>query len=238
MKKTCFYLLSIVLSLTAHAHDNDGVLSVTNLSRQRVLIEVDGRQYSDCNNALTLRDIITGVHFVKVYTEKTMRGSPNRWQMIYNRNLYIKAKYYVDIIINRFGHALIDEQPITDDRYDENTCNDRDARDDRNNRPGRDNSIPKPMTDDMFASFMETIKSEHFDDGRMAITKSFVDQNYFTAAQAKQLTGLFTFESNKLEMAKYMYGKTTDRKNYFIVYSAFTFSNTKDDLAEYIRNFK
>jgi hypothetical protein len=216
------------------------------------MFEVDGKQYPDCNNAFTLHELTAGYHLVKVFVESAMPVSLNKWQLIYTRNVYVKEGYYVDIVINRFGRALYDEQLITDNRYDDDrndhndrndrndreNRNDRDHHDDRNNRPGRDNTIPKPMSDEMFASFMETIKSEHFDDGRMAIAKSFVDQNYFTAAQVKQMANLFSFESNKLEMAKYMYGKTTDRKNYFIVYSAFTFSRTKEDLAEYIRNYK
>ena len=49
---------------------------------------------------------------------------------------------------------------------------------------------------------------------------------------------LFSFENNKLEIAKYMYGKTLDRKNYFVIYNVFTFSRSKEELAEYIRNYK
>lgn len=249
MKKTCFNLLFIALALTAHAHINSGMISITNLSRQQVLIEVDGRQYPDCNNALTLRDIIAGYHLVKVYVENTM--SLNKWQIIYTRNVYLKEGYYVDIVINRFGRALYDEQLVTDNRYDDengrNDRNDRNERENRNdrephdghiNRPGRYNEIPKPIADDMFTSFIETIKRESFDDSRMTIARSIVDQNYFTSAQVRQLAGMFSFESNKLEIAKYMYGKTTDRKNYFIVYNVFTFSKTKEELAEYVRNYK
>jgi hypothetical protein len=71
----------------------------------------------------------------------------------------------------------------------------------------------------------------------MTTARSIIDEYYFMAAQAKQLVQLFVFESNKLEIAKYLYRKTTDKKNYFIVYTAFTFSKTKEELAEYIRGF-
>ncbi|HEY8893719.1 MAG TPA: DUF4476 domain-containing protein [Niastella sp.] len=247
MKKTCFHLLFITLALTAHAHTYDGRLSITNLSRQAVLIEVDGKQYPDCNNALTLHELTAGYHLVKVLVESTTPASLNKWQMIYSRNVYVKEGYYVDIVINRFGRALYDEQLITDNRYDDdrNDHNDRNDRDHRNDwdhrddrRPGRYNAGPRPATDETFAAFLETIKRESFDDSRMAIARFFVDDNYFTASQAKQLAGMFSFESNKLEIAKYMYGKTTDRKNYFVVYNVFTFSKSKEELAEYIRNYK
>ncbi|HEX6431469.1 MAG TPA: DUF4476 domain-containing protein [Niastella sp.] len=246
MKKTCFQILFILFAFTARAGNNDGMLSITNLSRQDVIIEVDGRKYPDCNNALFLRDLTAGYHMVKVYVEKGKAISIKR-TIIYSKNVYVKPKYYVDLIINRFGRALIDEQLITDNRYDDdgrndrndrNEPNDRNDRDPRNNWPKNDNAVPKPIADDTFNAFIETIRRESFDDSRMTIAKSIIDQNYFTTAQVRQLVTLFSFENNKVEIAKYMYGKTLDRKNYFVIYNAFTFSKSKEELAEYIRNYK
>jgi hypothetical protein len=72
----------------------------------------------------------------------------------------------------------------------------------------------------------------------MAIAKVGIDQNFFTSAQAKTLLSIFSFEASKLEISKYMYGKITDPKNYFIVYNVFTFSKSKEELAEYVRTYK
>src|SRR5687768_8647902 len=69
MKKTCIQFLFMLLAFTARAGTNDGMLSITNLSRQDVIIEVDGRQYPDCHNTLFLRDLTAGYHMVKVYVE-------------------------------------------------------------------------------------------------------------------------------------------------------------------------
>ena len=48
---------------------------------------------------------------------------------------------------------------------------------------------------------------------------------------------LFTFENNRLEIAKYAYGKTVDKGNYFVVNDVFTF-NSKEKLNEYIRQYE
>lgn len=247
MKKTCFQILLMLLSFMAVARDgsNDGMISITNLSPTDVLIEVDGRQYTSNNNVVVMRNITAGYHQVKVYAKKP-RTLPGPRTMIYNKNVYVKPKYYVDIIINRFSRALVDEQLITDNRYDLDDRNNQNNgtvhndRDPRNNNFPRNNNntAPRLIDDATFTAFVETIKHESFDDSRMAIAKSGVDQNYFTTAQAKQVISLFSFESSKLEIAKYMYGKITDPKNYFLVYSAFTFSKSKEELAEYIRNYK
>jgi hypothetical protein len=236
MKKTCIPIFLIFLAFTAQvrAGFNDGILSITNLSRQQVLIEIDGRQYLDCRNALVLRDLTAGVHQVKVYVEKG-KGHPFRRTMLYNKDVYVRPKYYVDIIINRFGRALTDEQEITDNRFDEDGREDREE-DHHYERPRPANN--GPIAENTFASLVETIKKESFDDSRMAIARSVIDQHFFTAAQAKQVIALFSFENSKLDIAKYLYGRTTDPKNYFIVYSVFTFSKTKEELGEYIRNYK
>ncbi|WP_207514915.1 DUF4476 domain-containing protein [Longitalea luteola] len=242
MRKTCFQFLLTLLAFSAMARDgaNDGMISITNLSPTDVLVEVDGRRYPVNNTTLVLRNITSGYHQLKVYARKP-KTLPGPRTMIYNKNVYVKPKYYVDIIINRFSRALIDEQLITDNRYDVDDRNDENnaAVNDhpRNDYPAP-NTAPRLIDDATFTAFVETIKHESFDDSRMAIAKSGVDQHYFTSAQAKQIISLFSFESSKLQIAKYMYGKITDTKNYFIVYSAFTFSKSKEELGEYIRNYK
>ena len=49
---------------------------------------------------------------------------------------------------------------------------------------------------------------------------------------------LFTFENNRLDIAKYAYGKTVDKGNYFMLNDAFTFNNNKEALKEYIRQYQ
>ena len=65
--------------------------------------------------------------------------------------------------------------------------------------------------------------------------KTIIDKNNFTAKQVKELMCLFTFESNRQEIAKYAYRKTLDKENYWQLNDAFTFSSSKDDLALFIR---
>jgi len=225
----------LAFTLPVRAGFNDGILSITNLSRQNILIEIDGHEFPYCSNALVLRDFTPGYHQIKVYTEKSHPLTRKRITL-YDKSVYVRPKYYVDLIINRFGRVLMDEQEIADNRFDE------DGRDNNEEhhfeRPRPSTIIPRPIADNTFVSFIETIRKESFDDSRMAIARSGIDQYFFTSAQAKQLIMLLSFESSKLEIAKYMYGRTTDPKNYFIVYSAFTFSRTKEELAEYIRNYK
>ena len=132
------------------------------------------------------------------------------------------------------------------DRDDRNYgYNDHDARDnsdngdDRNNDdPRYDNNNSRAMTNIDFTQAKETLRREWFENTRLETAKQIIDRNYFTSQQVKEMILLFTFENNRLDIAKYAYGKTVDKGNYFMLNDAFTFNNNKEALKEYIRQYQ
>ena len=116
---------------------------------------------------------------------------------------------------------------------------DRDQRDDNNSRDADyDDEDSGFMNDFDFSQAKETLRKEWFENTRVTTAKQIIDRNYFTSRQVKEILLLFTFENNRLDLAKYAYGKTVDKGNYFIVNDAFTFNNNKEKLSEYIRDYK
>jgi hypothetical protein len=229
------FLLFSVTTITHLPQHDGGTVSITNLSTHHVVIEIDGRKYTDCNNSITVQDIAPGYHLIKIFGDAVSTFRPT---VLYNKNTYLKPRFYVDMVINRFGRVLIDEQPLNNGWGGGNNGNNGNNNQQPSRPPRPEDNAPRAVSDETFAAMKETIRRESFDDSRLSIARSIIDQNYFTAAQAKELTQLFVFEANKLAIAKYMYGKTIDRKNYFIVYPVFTFAKTKDELAEYIRSYQ
>jgi hypothetical protein len=51
----------------------------------------------------------------------------------------------------------------------------------------------------------------------------------------KELMLLFSFENNKLDIAKSAYRKTIDKQNYLNVNDALTFSSSREELVRFIR---
>ena len=133
-----------------------------------------------------------------------------------------------------------------DDRDDSDYGNDdRDNRDNRdydndrkNDDPRYDNNYSQAMTNNDFTQAKESLRREWFENTRLETAKQVIDRNYFTSQQVKEMVLLFTFENNRLDIAKYAFGKTVDKGNYFIVNDAFTFNNNKEALKEYIRQYK
>jgi len=136
------------------------------------------------------------------------------------------------------------DNPVNRDNrdYNENDRNNpdnRDYNDDRdNNDPRYDDSYSRAMNNIDFTQAKESLRREWFENTRLSTAKQIIDRNYFTSQQVKELLLLFTFENNRLDIAKYAYGKTVDKGNYFIVNDAFTFNNNKEALKEYIREYK
>lgn len=94
---------------------------------------------------------------------------------------------------------------------------------------------PVPMSPSDFSSLKQTIASKTFEDTRMTIAKSVLGDRCVISDQVKELCGLFTFEENKLEIAKFAYDRTYDIGNYFKVNDVFTFESSIEELNDYIR---
>ena len=144
---------------------------------------------------------------------------------------------------NRDRDNTYDNGDDRDDRdYGNDDRDDRDNRDyddDRNNDdPRYDNNYSRAMSNTDFAQAKETLRREWFENTRLETAKQIIDRNYFTSQQVKEMVLLFTFENNRLDIAKYAYGKTVDKGNYFMLNDAFTFNNNKEALKEYIRQYQ
>jgi hypothetical protein len=91
-----------------------------------------------------------------------------------------------------------------------------------------------PMRDSDFSGAKSSVSKQSFDDNKLKIAKQIVGSNCLTSAQVKELVGLMTYENNKVELAKHCYKFTYDPNNYFMVYDAFTYKSSTDELSKFI----
>lgn len=95
-----------------------------------------------------------------------------------------------------------------------------------------------PMDQNSFQRLKSTISSKDFEDSKLTIAKQVLNSNCLLTSQVKEIMLLFTFETNRLDFAKYAYGYTYDLGNYFQVNDAFTFESSINDLNNYINSHK
>lgn len=96
--------------------------------------------------------------------------------------------------------------------------------------------VCSPMSVSTFGSVVVQIKKQSFEDNKINIIKQALASNCVSASQVKQLMGEFSFEENKLKIAKMCYAKTTDKNNYFTLNDAFSFSSSADELHDFLES--
>lgn len=85
----------------------------------------------------------------------------------------------------------------------------------------------------------QAVKKEASESVKITIAKQAISaKKCFRVVQIKEIIGLMTFESNKLELAKFCYDFCIDKENYYQVADALTFSNSKEELMKYINSKK
>lgn len=97
--------------------------------------------------------------------------------------------------------------------------------------------LPQGMLAADFDALKATVKAKSFDNTKLQIITQALAANKLTSKQVSELMGLLDFESNKLALAKYAYGKVVDKGNYYLVNNAFSFDNSTAELTQYISGF-
>ncbi len=227
MKKFSTLITALILSFSVFAFSPQSMLSVSSNTKYPVTVTIDNRSCADkISNDIIMKDINAGYHSIKVYREKMRYDKRTSFngnrQLVYSGNVYVRPGFHVDIIINRFGKAFIDEEKINSS-YDD----DHDTWNDHNDRK-------EPMSAFEFNQFKETICNNSFDDTKLAVATQALSSNYFTAAQVRDMIELFSFENNKLGLAKSAYRSCIDKSNYYVVSNAFSFESSREELAKFL----
>jgi len=260
MKTIFTLLLSTLFSVSLLAYEGTR-LTISSISSNKTFVEVDGRRYSLGDQTLTLRDLRSGMHTIRIYSEikkRTFRifdirlGKTRQQETIYNKRLLLKNGFHMDIVVNRFGKVFIDERRAdrNDDWYNDDDDWDRHDRDpdgdrgwDNDRRNGRDYddghySNIRVMSTADFGQARESLRREWFESNRLSNARNIISRNHFTTDMVKELLYLFTFENNRLELAKYAFGHTVDKGNYFQLKEVFYMKGNKDELDRYIRDYR
>ena len=79
------------------------------------------------------------------------------------------------------------------------------------------------------------ISNESFDSSKLTVAKQVVSSNPMTANQILNICKLFSFESNKLEFAKFAYPNCVEKNKYYLINEVFKYDSSKRELDEFIK---
>lgn len=245
--KNIFTLLLATTSFSAFAYDG-GKLTITVPSSNNIQVYVDGRVYEDNNNTIVLNNIQAGNHSITIYKnnrngygnngnygKNNKRDKKyNQGDVLYNSNVYVRPYYHVDVMINRFGKALVDERAINGNYRDDGDWNDNNYGDGgyNNRNGGYNDSYRQAMSDYEFNQMIQKIRSQWL--GKLSTARDEVNNNYFNVSQVRQILQLFSSENDKLELAKLSYKNVVDKQNFRELYDLFSYQS-QTELDRYTR---
>jgi hypothetical protein len=229
MKKIFTLISGLALSLSLFAYDGTRLSFSTIGNANNYRFEIDGRKVDMRGNSITLKNLSEGTHNVRIFKERGRGGLfAKKTDLIYASAIFICNGYHTDITLNRFDKVFVDERRIQpqddwngDDNYDDDDS--------------WESGYANVMSAKDFDMVKKQISSEWSERNRLNSAKVIVDKCNFTTQQVKELMQLFSFESNRLELAKYAFKKTVDQQNYYQLNDALTFQNSKDELARFVR---
>lgn len=90
------------------------------------------------------------------------------------------------------------------------------------------------MHPDVFNRALASVESQWFDSDRVRVAKQNIRTNGASSHQIAEIMKLLSFESSRLEIAKFGYQFVGDPENYFIVNDVFWFTSSVRDLDRFI----
>lgn len=102
---------------------------------------------------------------------------------------------------------------------------------------GTDYNSHQAMSETSFNSIYNDIRGQWWPGSKMSsLVETFnTPTNYFSTEQAKQLIGLVSAESNRVELAKLSFDNIADPQNFRQIYDLLSSQSSRDEVDEYIR---
>jgi hypothetical protein len=231
MRKLSLLIILLLSIVTLNAHGNyttnsDFKLKLWNNTSFKVY--VDNYEYEK-ENFFSIQNIQPGVHQVKVIKQqRNPHGYGMLTRIMYNGTVSIPVNSLViaTVTSNRKLQLKIARKgPVIRNNHSHGKFND-----------GHQNcgGYGNVMSHVSFNTLVNTLDNENFDSHKLSIIKQALVYNNLTTEQVVLLLNQFTFDSNKLKLAKMAFTKTVDKQNYFLVNNSFTFNSSIRNLNKYI----
>ncbi|MFN6944738.1 MAG: DUF4476 domain-containing protein [Cytophagaceae bacterium] len=101
-----------------------------------------------------------------------------------------------------------------------------------------DPKCTKAMAASDFNAAKASIQKQSFTEQQMQVAQQITKNNCLSTAQVKELIQLFSFETSRLDFAKFAYDFTVDKNNYWQINDAFSFSSSVTELNKFLEKKK
>lgn len=228
-------IFTILTALVVHFSVSASELYIRVNAAGEYFTSVSNQTHYNANNTFKFSDLPGGIVNIQVFNRMTNA-------ILYNGSLSLKNNERIVAQIDGFGQLTIIQRVQIQEVNWYTTIASTDM---YPTNPYPNNPYPNPTNPypgnqagnaEVFQKFMSSLKNESIDGNRLTMAKSFVKSNTLSADQIAQITKQLSFDSNRLDFAKYAYDYCYDKSNYFLLKDAFSFSSNYNSLLKHIES--
>ncbi|NGF74839.1 DUF4476 domain-containing protein [Fluviicola sp. SGL-29] len=223
-------IFTFLIAVVLHFSGNASELYIRVNASGEYFASVSTQTHYNANNIFKFFDLPGGIVTIQVFNRMTNA-------ILYNGSLSLKNNERIVAQIDGFGQlTIIQRVQIQELNWYTTIAN----TDGYPNNPYPNPTNPYPGNQagnaEVFQKFMTSLKNESIDGNKLTMAKSFVKSNSLSADQIAQISRQLSFDSNRLEFAKYAYDYCFDKSNYFLLKDTFSFSSNYNNLLKYIES--
>lgn len=184
-----------------------------------ILVYLGGNQICLPTTTCFIANLNPGHYTVEVFATRFTRAGERVWkgEKLYKDLVYFDGRGVTEIWVDGRDN-MRPERPGRPEQGE--------------HRPGY--GYNRVMNDQFFQTFYKEMKNEPFKDDRMKLLNAALAGSDFTSAQCLQLTKLYTFDDDRMEIMKIMYPRIVDKEAFFTVINTLTFSSSKEKMKDFI----
>ena len=184
-----------------------------------ILVYLGGNQICLPTTTCFIANLNPGHYTVEVFATRFTRAGERVWkgEKLYKDLVYFDGRGVKEIWVDGRDN-MRPERPGRPDQGE--------------HRPGY--GYNRVMNDQLFQTFYKEMKNEPFKDDRMKLLNAALAGSDFTSVQCLQLTKLYTFDDDRMEIMKIMYPRIVDKEAFFTVINTLTFSSSKEKMKDFM----
>ena len=184
-----------------------------------ILVYLGGNQICLPTTTCFIANLNPGHYTVEVFATRFTRAGERVWkgEKLYKDLVYFDGRGVTEIWVDGRDN-MRPERPSRPEQGE--------------HRPGY--GYNRVMNDQLFQTFYKEMKNEPFKDDRMKLLNAALAGSDFTSAQCLQLTKLYTFDDDRMEIMKILYPRIVDKEAFFTVINTLTFSSSKEKMKDFI----
>jgi len=251
-------LIFVLLASGITAGYAQSMLKVRLADNNKLNVEVDGRYFNKTGTSVTVGELPPGRHKFTIYTLQQGRRGKTRQEAIYSGRITTHRGYVTMVTFDPASQSTdVQEQDINsfaqnnpaiprDGGYD-NTMSPQ--VNNNNNDQGDDNKYIEPSSPvaspspDAVGTLTEAQKNDlktktgakKTDTEKMNLLKESLKDEKVTTAEVGMMMDWFSFESSKVDFAKWAYPNTVDKENFGTLDTKLTYKNYEDELAKFLK---